>query len=98
MVNDRYSNLIANMQIITNYYVCVGLYKSVLDGRCTPCDCDVSGSIRGTSCDPVSGQCECVQGGSGVGGRRCDTCLPGYWKHNNTATSRSTVNITGTYY
>jgi len=63
-----------------------GFYKSSeASGGCTPCSCDDIGTIPRTSCDADNGQCQCVQGGSGVGGLRCDTCLPGYWKQNQTA-------------
>ena len=50
-------------------------------GGCFPCDCDSVGAISGAPCDPVNGQCQCVTvGDAGIGGRRCDTCLPGYYR------------------
>ncbi|XP_071109974.1 agrin-like isoform X6 [Haliotis cracherodii] len=39
------------------------------------CHCNKMGSYK-TTCDPVSRQCSCKPG---VGGLRCDRCLPGYW-------------------
>lgn len=48
------------------------------------CDCDPSGSLRNGECentaDPsrgvTAGQCICK---NYVQGRRCDTCIDGYW-------------------
>ncbi|RXM94577.1 Laminin subunit beta-3 [Acipenser ruthenus] len=42
--------------------------------RCTPCDCDVSGTARG-GCDKTTGECICR---IGVTGRRCDRCQRGH--------------------
>ena len=43
---------------------------------CTLCNCYAMGSIRDDSvCDPVSGECECVEG---VTGRKCDMCPVSY--------------------
>ena len=39
------------------------------------CQCNPLGSLSET-CDPVSLKCECR---TGVGGDKCDRCLPGYW-------------------
>lgn len=39
------------------------------------CNCNKLGSISDT-CNPESGQCECKPG---VGGLKCDRCMPGYW-------------------
>ncbi|MGH0179179.1 UNVERIFIED_CONTAM: hypothetical protein FKN15_017213 [Acipenser sinensis] len=44
--------------------------------RCTPCDCDVSGTARG-GCDKTTGECICR---IGVTGRRCDRCQRGHCK------------------
>ena len=41
---------------------------------CAPCGCDPLGSLN-ASCDD-SGQCYCK---AGVGGPRCDICLPGFY-------------------
>eukprot|EP00094_Tigriopus_californicus_P000322 TCALIF_00311-PA protein Name:"Similar to Agrn Agrin (Mus musculus)" AED:0.20 eAED:0.20 QI:0/0.36/0.34/0.86/1/1/23/48/1678 len=38
-----------------------------------PCDCNVLGTHQ---CNDLSGHCDCRPG---VGGRKCDRCLPGFW-------------------
>ena len=59
----------------------LGYYKSsTVSGGCTRCSCDPAGTIARTACDADTGQCQCVQAGSGIGGLRCDACLSGYWK------------------
>lgn len=47
------------------------------DGAGCPnqCNCNRLGSLSDT-CDPGTGQCECRPG---VGGTKCDRCMPGYW-------------------
>ncbi|GAB0187410.1 usherin [Grus japonensis] len=40
---------------------------------CQPCDCDALGTLAGTVCDHVSGQCVCLPQRQG---RRCDECKP----------------------
>ncbi|KAJ8688469.1 hypothetical protein QAD02_024264 [Eretmocerus hayati] len=47
------------------------------DGAGCPnqCNCNRLGSLSDT-CDPESGQCQCRPG---VGGTKCDRCMPGYW-------------------
>ena len=44
------------------------------------CDCDPTGSTNQV-CDKDTGQCICRPG---FGGRRCDQCLPGYYRFNVT--------------
>ncbi|XP_038046622.1 laminin subunit alpha-1-like [Patiria miniata] len=39
------------------------------------CDCDPAGTV-GSGCSSYGGGCTCK---SGVGGRRCDRCLPGFY-------------------
>lgn len=39
------------------------------------CNCNRLGSLSDT-CHPETGQCECRPG---VGGLKCDRCMPGYW-------------------
>ncbi|XP_076277738.1 agrin-like isoform X5 [Lasioglossum baleicum] len=39
------------------------------------CNCQRLGSVSDT-CNPETGQCECKPG---VGGVKCDSCMPGYW-------------------
>ena len=43
---------------------------------CEPCDCHGVGSLN-NNCDMRSGQCVCKPG---VGGRRCDRCLPDHYQ------------------
>ncbi|NXO10183.1 USH2A protein, partial [Oriolus oriolus] len=43
---------------------------------CQPCDCDALGTLAGTVCDHVSGQCVCLPQRQG---RRCDKCKPGFY-------------------
>ncbi|XP_071962430.1 usherin-like isoform X2 [Antedon mediterranea] len=57
-----------------------GTYLTPNGGQgCTQCNCHPTSSLTGTVCDPVSGQCQCTGGGSGVTGRRCDSCLNGFF-------------------
>ena len=44
---------------------------------CMPCDCEPSASVSSV-CDRVSGQCICTS--AGVSGRRCDSCLSGFFQ------------------
>uniref|UniRef100_A0A8C3J6K5 Laminin subunit beta 4 n=1 Tax=Calidris pygmaea TaxID=425635 RepID=A0A8C3J6K5_9CHAR len=55
-----------------NYY---GLSGSDPLG-CQPCDCDPSGSLPFSICDPATGECLCQQFATG---RRCEKCVVGYW-------------------
>ncbi|KAM5238832.1 usherin [Ctenodactylus gundi] len=43
---------------------------------CQMCDCDSSGTLPGSLCDPISGQCQCLPHRQG---RRCDQCQPGFY-------------------
>ncbi|XP_069708870.1 usherin-like isoform X2 [Phaenicophaeus curvirostris] len=43
---------------------------------CQHCDCDAAGTLAGTSCDRVSGQCICLPQRQG---RRCNECKPGFY-------------------
>ncbi|XP_036133319.1 usherin [Molossus molossus] len=43
---------------------------------CQMCECDSLGTLPGTTCDPVSGQCQCLPNRQG---RRCDHCQPGFY-------------------
>uniref|UniRef100_A0A8C0FLZ4 Laminin subunit beta 4 n=1 Tax=Bubo bubo TaxID=30461 RepID=A0A8C0FLZ4_BUBBB len=55
-----------------NYY---GLSGSHPLG-CQPCNCDPSGSLPFSICDPATGQCLCQQFATG---QRCEKCVVGYW-------------------
>ncbi|KAM8817678.1 usherin isoform 1-T1 [Rhynchonycteris naso] len=43
---------------------------------CQMCECDSLGTVPGTMCDPVSGQCRCLPNRQG---RRCNQCQPGFY-------------------
>ncbi|NXS91471.1 LAMB4 protein, partial [Jacana jacana] len=55
-----------------NYY---GLSSSDPLG-CQPCNCDPSGSLPFSICDPATGECLCQKFTTG---RRCEKCVVGYW-------------------
>ncbi|XP_009889167.1 PREDICTED: laminin subunit beta-4 [Charadrius vociferus] len=55
-----------------NYY---GLSGSDPLG-CQPCNCDPSGSLPFSVCDPATGECLCQRFAMG---RRCEKCVVGYW-------------------
>ncbi|KAJ7329595.1 hypothetical protein JRQ81_015769 [Phrynocephalus forsythii] len=55
-----------------NYY---GMSESDPLG-CQPCNCDPSGSLAFSVCDPVSGACLCQQFATG---QHCERCPQGYW-------------------
>ncbi|XP_004376015.1 usherin [Trichechus manatus latirostris] len=43
---------------------------------CRMCKCDSLGTLPGTICDPISGQCLCLPNRQG---RRCHQCQPGFY-------------------
>ncbi|EQB78595.1 usherin isoform A [Camelus ferus] len=43
---------------------------------CQMCECDALGTLPGTICDPVSGQCLCLPNRQG---RRCNECQTGFY-------------------
>ncbi|PKU40260.1 laminin subunit beta-1 [Limosa lapponica baueri] len=43
---------------------------------CLPCNCDPSGSLPFSVCDPATGECLCQRFATG---RRCEKCIVGYW-------------------
>uniref|UniRef100_A0A8C0BCP6 Laminin subunit beta 4 n=1 Tax=Buteo japonicus TaxID=224669 RepID=A0A8C0BCP6_9AVES len=55
-----------------NYY---GLSSSDPLG-CQPCNCDPSGSLPFSVCDPATGDCLCQRFATG---QRCEKCVVGYW-------------------
>ena len=40
------------------------------------------GTLFGTTCDSVTGQCQCRGNNAGVTGRQCNTCMDGYFNFN----------------
>ncbi|KAG1688578.1 Laminin subunit alpha-2 [Nymphon striatum] len=52
-----------------------GYWGSRSDQGCKPCNCNETGSVS-RQCDDSSGKCQCKPG---VGGIKCDQCLPGYF-------------------
>ncbi|XP_044133567.1 usherin-like [Bufo gargarizans] len=42
---------------------------------CQDCDCDLNGTIPGSVCDQINGQCQCLPN---YQGRRCSQCKPGF--------------------
>ncbi|XP_050395638.2 laminin subunit alpha-3 isoform X1 [Patella vulgata] len=58
---------------------CSALLRSVgaeINNATNVCGCDPTGTVVGTVCDAVGGQCQCKPG---VGGRTCSRCLSGYY-------------------
>ncbi|KFO25414.1 Usherin [Fukomys damarensis] len=53
------------------YSVTVGSFRG-----CWTCDCDSLGTLPGTTCEPVRGQCPCLPNRQG---RRCHQCQPGFY-------------------
>lgn len=45
---------------------------------CLECNCDPIGTIPGSNCDSLTGECTCKLT-NGIGGTRCDQCLPGFF-------------------
>ena len=41
---------------------------------CTPCTCDLDGTIKDTTCNHTNGQCECKPNTQGI---MCDECADG---------------------
>ncbi|XP_073409429.1 usherin [Dendrobates tinctorius] len=44
-------------------------------GGCQDCDCDLNGTLPGSVCDQINGQCQCLPN---YQGRRCSRCKPGF--------------------
>ncbi|XP_022106018.1 laminin subunit alpha-1-like [Acanthaster planci] len=55
------------------------------------CDCDPTGTI-GSGCNSYGGACTCK---SGVGGRRCDRCLPGFFGFSAEGCTSCNCDVTG---
>uniref|UniRef100_A0A2C9JJ39 Usherin n=1 Tax=Biomphalaria glabrata TaxID=6526 RepID=A0A2C9JJ39_BIOGL len=48
------------------------------NGGCLTCPCYTQGTLQGTYCNSVTGQCECKEE-FGVGGLQCNQCLPTFF-------------------
>ncbi|KAL5265606.1 hypothetical protein ACHWQZ_G006355 [Mnemiopsis leidyi] len=56
---------------------CVGNTYGVNSGEgCKPCNCNPEGTVgRSLACDPVTGQCDCIEGQTRYEPRTCDGCV-----------------------
>lgn len=68
--DDNYENYCINKSDFK-----VGHWGIATGTGCVTCNCSAVGSLN-MSCDYDTGQCQCRPG---VGGKRCDTCQPGYY-------------------
>ena len=59
---------------------------------CSPCTCNSTGSVQGSTCDPDTGRCSCKPG---VTGPACDTCLDGFHGFSSTGCQSCTCFISG---
>ncbi|XP_028616049.1 usherin isoform X2 [Grammomys surdaster] len=50
---------------------------------CQACECDSLGTLPGSVCDPISGQCLCLPRRQG---RQCELCQPGFYSSPGNAT------------
>ena len=55
-------------------FVCA-LHLNVLLFSCEQCNCDIAGSVEGSMCDAITGECNCKMF---VSGDNCSDCQPGY--------------------
>ena len=58
-------------------------YLGVNDIDCEQCNCDPVGSIPGSNCNSLTGECSCKVG-NGIGGTACDICDHGYYNFSRT--------------
>lgn len=57
----------------------LGFFFLNLNGiDCLECNCDPIGSVPGSNCDSLTGECVCKTS-NGIGGTRCDQCSAGYY-------------------
>ena len=54
-----------------------GIYDMSAFRCCSACDCNATGTVVDSTCDPFTGQCSCLDG---VAGRRCQYCQPGFYR------------------
>lgn len=66
-------------------------YWNIHSGRgCDSCQCDAVGSVN-LSCNAKTGQCHCRLG---VGGLKCDQCIPGYFGFSSSGCKGKILEIT----
>lgn len=64
-----------------------GFFLLNLNGiDCLECNCDPIGSVPGSICNSLTGECTCKIA-NGIGGTRCDQCLSGYYNFSRTTGS-----------
>ncbi|XP_018108129.1 laminin subunit beta-4 isoform X2 [Xenopus laevis] len=56
---------------------------------CQYCNCNPFGSLKFSTCDTVTGECQCQQFATG---RYCEECIPGYWGLGNSVHSCTPCN------
>jgi usherin len=57
----------------------LGFFFLNLNGiDCFECNCDPIGSVPGSNCDSLTGECVCKTS-NGIGGTRCNECSPGFY-------------------
>ncbi|XP_028328840.1 usherin isoform X1 [Gouania willdenowi] len=59
-----------------NFYNRSSDLQTDLSAGCEPCTCNPRGSVTGSVCDSITGQCVCVQTRSG---KDCSSCRPGFY-------------------
>lgn len=65
----------------------LGFFFLNLNGiDCFECNCDPIGSVPGSNCDSLTGECVC-KSSNGIGGTRCDQCKPGFYNFSKTTGS-----------
>ncbi|XP_075719450.1 usherin [Rhinoderma darwinii] len=58
--------------------ICIDRTYNLSSGNiwgCQDCDCDLNGTLPGSTCDRINGQCQCLPN---YQGRRCSRCNPGF--------------------
>lgn len=71
--------IICNQSFQFSHLVKIGFWGLPTGAGCAPCGCDPIGAYN-SSCHDSIGQCYCKPG---VGGTRCDVCLPGYYGYSS---------------
>ncbi|XP_062584554.1 usherin-like isoform X1 [Saccostrea cucullata] len=52
-------------------------------GGCQQCGCHYASTYEQTSCDSLTGQCQCRQSNTGITGRTCEECQEGFYGFNS---------------